>query len=399
MIPRTVYPHLQHLYKKPDILALVGSRRVGKTTLMEMLYVGESKKKVFLSFDDQKTLRLFEDDIDAFAKVHVVPNDVIFIDEFQYAKSGGQLLKYLYDTFKKKIVISGSSTPELTINSLSYLVGRVFVVPIYPLSFDEFLGYKDSSLVSVLKDKVSSSTLELIQPHFEEYVLYGGYPQVVLEDSLEDKKERLNQIVNTYLLKEIRDILQYKDSGLFYKLLKTIALESGGMINKHTISSVLDISFVKLNEMLDVLEKTFVIQKLHPYANKKIKELVKSPKFYVADNGFRNMLLDDFRPLSTRVDKGVLYENFLLQSLRDESLFFYNYKNSSEVDFLIEKPEGLIAIEAKSYLPKPKLSRGLHEFISKYSPIKVIVFNESIFEIAEVNGVSVDFKHYVSRLS
>lgn len=403
MIHRTIYSRLEKLYQKPDILALIGARRVGKTTLMNMLYTSEEKrKKLFLSFDDQKVLSIFEEDIDEFIRIFVQDNEVIFIDEFQYATHGGKKLKYLYDKLNIKIVISGSSAPELTIQSLQYLVGRVFIEEIQPISFKEFIKYKDESKLTLL-DSISPSSISLIKPLFEEYITYGGYPQVILETTHEDKKLRLKQIVNTYLLKEIRDILQYKDSYKFEKLLSILAMQDGSIINKSKLSSLLEISNQKLNEMIEVLEKTYVITQLRPYTNTKIKELIKSPKIYFKDLGFKNYLLNEFKPLSSRLDKGVIYENFILNSLiyLEKKILFYNYKNSSEVDFLVEvERESHIAIEVKSYLETPKVERGLYSYIEKYSPLKTLIFNENIIEKNHIiHNYNFTFDYYSSIFS
>lgn len=396
MIQRDIYPKLQKLYKKPDILALVGSRRVGKTTLMQLLYGEETRKKEFLSFDNQEVLNLFQMNIKEFANLYVKPNSVLFIDEFQYAKEGGKHLKYLYDTYKTKLVISGSSTPELTIQSLSYLVGRVFTITIYPLTFKEFIRYKETKYLPILQNP-TKQTIPLLQPYFEEYLQFGGYPQVILEKTTDEKIQRLKQIVNTYLLKEIRDILQYKDSILFERFLKVLALQEGGLLNKSKLSSLLDTHLHKVTEILNVLEQTFIITQLQPYHNSKIKELIKSPKLYFQDSGFRNVLLNNFNTIHQRIDKGAIYEQFILQTLKqtEKPIKFYNYKNSSEVDFLLDT----LPIEVKSHLSAPKVERGFHSYLDKFNPKNAIVFNENVLETITIHTQKVEFKHFFSVFS
>ena len=393
MIEREVYAKLVKLYAEKDILALIGARRVGKTTLMEQLYETEQQSKLFLTFDDQDILNLFETDIKAFANIYVTKHKALFIDEFQYAKNGGKALKYLYDTYGIKIVISGSSAAELTIQSLSYLVGRVFIVEIYPLNFREFIRYKNNSLLPVLENP-TKLTLPLIQPLFGEYLAFGGFPQVVLAESTELKTERLRQIVNTYLLKEIRDILQYKDSLLFERLMQAIALLEGSMINKSKLSSLLDVSIHKVTEILDILEKTFIITRIQPYANTKIKELLKTPKMYFTDSGFRNVLLKNFTPVTNRTDKGVIYEQFILLALKTvtEKVQFYNYKNSSEVDFLVENT----AIEVKSHLTGPKIEKSMYAVMDKIRIDKIYIFNDNIIAQTNIQNTPVTITHHIA---
>src|SRR3989344_1250764 len=135
---------LKYAHKK-EIIAVVGPRQCGKTTLLKHIF-NSLKRAVFIDFEDRETLELFNDDIKSFVEIYVKGNDYLFIDEFQYAKEGGKNLKYIYDNCKIKIFISGSSATELSIQSVKFLVGRIFVFTLYPLSFEEYLNYKEPVL-------------------------------------------------------------------------------------------------------------------------------------------------------------------------------------------------------------------------------------------------------------
>lgn len=399
MIKRRIYDKAKRFMNKKEILAIVGARQVGKTTIMKQLYEEENKTKIFLSFENQLDLNLFENDIESFILKYIKQNEVIFIDEFQYARKGGKNLKYIYDLFKdKKIIISGSSYPELTLNSLSYLVGRYLVLEVFPFDFEEFLNYKDENLIKLL-GKVNKNTFPFFKPYFEDFLKYGGFPNTILKELEEDKKEVLRLTINSYLLKEIREILQYKDSYEFEKILQILAISDSTLLNKTNISTDTGVNIKKINEILNILEKTFLITILKPYEDRKIKELIKSPKTYFLDLGLKNILLNNFSDINLKQDKGAIYESFILNEFRKRSigLKFYNYKNSSEVDFLYEKDNGeIIAIEIKSSLSNTKLSRGLISYIEKYKPKKVIIFNENINEEIEYNGVKIEFTHFLN---
>ena len=123
-----------------EIVAVIGPRQSGKTTLLKHIY-NNLKNAIFLDFEDRDILELFNEDIKSFIELYVKKYDYTFIDEFQYAKAGGEKLKYIYDNYKTKIIISGSSASELTIQSVKYLVGRIFIFNLYPCSFEEFLNY------------------------------------------------------------------------------------------------------------------------------------------------------------------------------------------------------------------------------------------------------------------
>ena len=199
-IEREIFERLKKELDRKQITVLVGSRQVGKTTLMNEIYGLVKKDAVFLSFNDIDILRQFEQEIKLFTEQYVKPNKYVFIDEFQYAKEGGQKLKYIYDMFagKKKIFISGSSTPALSIESLQFLVGRVNIIEIYPLSFKEFLKYR-SPAKSVLLEKIrTQENLLQLKYEFEEYLRFGGYPQVVLEKTDELKNGRYHRWGSRY---------------------------------------------------------------------------------------------------------------------------------------------------------------------------------------------------------
>ena len=153
-IKRDIEDEINKYLNAREILTVVGSRQCGKTTLIDDILGNlekKGKKISRVSFDNIKELQLFENDIDSFTGLYVKGYDFLFIDEVQYSKDSGKKLKYIYDNFKIKIFISGSSAAELSIQSLKYLVGRIFVFTLYPFSFKEFLRAKNQKLVPIYK--------------------------------------------------------------------------------------------------------------------------------------------------------------------------------------------------------------------------------------------------------
>ena len=160
------------------------------------------KKTNKISFDNQKILQLFEEDIDSFIKIHVEGYDVLFIDEVQYSKESGKKLKYIYDNFRIKIFISGSSVSELSISSLKYLVGRIIMFNLYPFSFVEFLRAKDNKLEEIYaKGDFGQTVKKELNEKLTEFIAFGGYPRVVLAENKDVKKVILENIYSTYLRK------------------------------------------------------------------------------------------------------------------------------------------------------------------------------------------------------
>ena len=238
-INRFLEKDLRRYLKKKEIIAVVGPRQCGKTTLLKHIFK-DLKNALFLDFEDRETLELFNEDVKSFIDLYVKKYDYLFIDEFQYAKEGGKNLKYIYDNHKTKIVISGSSVSGLSIHSIKYLVGRIFVFNLHPFSFEEYLSYKEPRIYNqiYLKRKLSRPIIERITPYFNEFCIFGGYPRIILAKDKEEKEIVLKNIYNTYFLKEIKEILNLPDDHKLSKLIHALALQIGNIINYNELSDI-----------------------------------------------------------------------------------------------------------------------------------------------------------------
>lgn len=368
----------------PEILAILGPRRSGKTTFLNELK-NRLPNCLYLTFENEVILDLFDLNIDSFASRYLASNKYLIIDEFQHTKKGGKNLKYLYDTFPgKKIIISGSSSPDLTIKALRFLTGRCLVFTLWPLSFSEFLSIKP------LKP-----TEKELKNYFNEYVTYGGYPEVTLQKDPEIKKTLLQNIYSLFFSREVKDLTALSDDYKLKNLLKALALSAGNLIEYHELSQVSGFDFLTLKRYLNFLEKTFIAYRLYPFYKNRRTELVKNPKIYFCDLGLRNSLLDNFLAFADRTDKGVLVENFLANSLQTEGLDlkFWRTKTKTEVDFVWEKETRLFALETKAgkedYLPA-----SLKSFIEKHSPSKVYVASASQKRSFKISKTPIIFTPY-----
>ncbi|MFT4283012.1 MAG: ATP-binding protein [Candidatus Woesearchaeota archaeon] len=388
LIKRSIFSKLESELDSNKITALVGSRQVGKTTIMKALK-NKTSNSEYISFDDFDILDLFENNLKLFSKRYVENKDFLFIDEFQCAKNGGRALKFLFDTYKCKIFISGSSAPDLTINSLQYLVGRVNIFIIYPLNFKEYLSFKDPKS-SFLLESERFEDLSKLDGQLLEYLKYGGYPGVVIS---KDPEFELKNLVKIYLFKEIKDVLKYKDSREFDLILKKLAIQDGSILNKSNISKDVDINRKKIDEILHVLKNTYVIYLLKPFLNNKSKELIKSSKTYFCDLGFKNSLVNNFNDLHLRVDKGAILESFVLSQIERFGFkpSFWNYKNLYEVDFVLEKNAHIFAFEVKSKLANANISKSVKRFIEEYKPAKFFILNDSFNLKTSFMGVDILF--------
>ncbi len=394
-IKRDIEEEINKYLHTKEIIAVVGSRQCGKTTLIENILKNlekKSRKISKVSFDSVKELQLFENDIDSFIELYVKGFDFLFIDEVQYSKASGKKLKYIYDSSKIKIFISGSSAVELSIQSSKYLVGRIFVFTLYNFSFKEFLRAKNKKILPVYeKGKFKKEITSELNKYLKEFILYGGYPRVVLADNNQERQTILKNIYNTYLLKEIKEILALSSDYKLINLIKALSLQIGSILNYNELSNITGFSYKELLKYLNILEKTFICSQIKPFFTNKRTELVKSPKIYFYDLGFRNISIDNFS--RERADIGNMHENLIFSELAKNNIFpkYWHTKSGAEIDFIVEKENKLIPIEVKSTLSTEKLPKSLYSFIEKYKPKKGFITSLDFESKKKNNGCTIIF--------
>jgi len=398
-IERDLEKELEKYGKRKEIIAIVGARQCGKTTLLNNFFLKlRNKNKKSITFEDQKILDMFSNNIDLFIETYVNGRDYLFIDEFQYAKNGGKQLKFIYDTCKIKIFITGSSAPDLAVHGLKFLVGRVFIFKLYPLSFSEFLKFKNKKLQEIyLKNDISKELWIMLKKYYEEFLIYGGYPEVILSKTNEEKIKVLENIYNTYFLREIKEILQLPDNFKLAKLIKILALQIGNLTNYSELSSSTEYTNFELLKNLNVLKQTFICIEARPFFTNKKKEIIKAPEFFFLDSGLRNILINNFQKLDERVDRGGLNENFVASEIvkKDYELKYWRTKAKAEVDFILEKNSEVIPIEVKSQLNDKKITRSFRNFLEMYKPQKGFVLSYNLVGKMNVLESMVNFRGIV----
>lgn len=380
-VHREIEARIKRYLARKEIIAILGPRQCGKTTLLKHI-ASKLKKCSFVDFTDRKKLSLFDNDIDSFIELYVKGYDFLFLDEFQYSKEGGKKLKYLYDNFQVKVFISGSSSTEISIQSIKYLVGRIFVLVLFPFSFSEFLSCKNKPLYEIYKKRENFSEEVIIEINklYDEFAIYGGYPGVVLSHSKEEKKTVLKNIYNIYLLKEIKEILGIKEDYKLTKLMHALALQVGGLVNYHELGQISNFNYTELKSYINILNKTFVTYESKPFHTNKRTELSKNPKIFFIDNGFRNVIMDNFQEIENRSDKGQLNENFVSSEIvkHEKEAKYWRTKSKAEIDFILEDTGRIIPLEVKSDLREPKISKSMYSFGEKYKTKRVFVLSKSL---------------------
>ncbi len=368
----------KYLHSPPAIIVM-GARQVGKTSLLKYLMETYLRENVFYFDLELRELldlcnRGAEEVYQYILQKGADPGKKIYLllDEVQYVDEPTRLIKIFQDHYPQvKLLLSGSSTFEIKRKFKESLAGRIITFVLYPLNFEEFLQFKEKKYVLQAENsKTINDELVLLA---EEYIKFGGFPQIVLEPSEEKKKVYLSQIINTYIRKDIRDIGNIRDLSAFNKLLEVLASQSGQLLNISELSNTLSINQETVRNYLDLLENTFILKRITPFHKNLRSELTKNPKVFLLDTGLMHLLwLKDF----PKVILGNVFETFVFLELlkSGQNIHFWRTINKQEVDFIVSGKK-LYALEVKSIF-KEHDTAGLRLFAAQY-PCKSMVIGLS----------------------
>lgn len=406
LIKRELFPEISRHLAKSEITIITGARQVGKTTLLFQLkeqLLGQNVKAKdihIFNLDILTNLEAFKDQHDfiTFIKSRSTKTKIyVFVDEVQRLKNPGIFFKGIYDLkLPVKFVLTGSSSLEIKSKVQEPLTGRKRLFHLYPFSFSEFLLAKNKALLGVLeKREISSIDRRNILYLLDEYLIFGGYPQIVIEENHDEKIKLLNEIYSSYIEKDIVGFLKIKNSLSYSRLTSVLASQIGQLLNANELSRTLNLQVKTINHYLDYLQKTFIIQLLRPFYKNYRKEITKMPKMYFIDSGLRNSSLSAFLPMARRTDKGLLLENFILEELKDQKVKFWRTKTQSEVDFVLEHHNGnIIPLEVKAAkLKTPNIGRGLRSFINQYAPKRAYFINLGLRTKIKLSSTEIFFIH------
>lgn len=355
--------------KSKEVIVIYGARQVGKTFTLRYLIEKNIKRNAFyLDLEQQNLLELCNQGAESVFKYLIQKGAdekskiFLIIDEIQYLEDPTNFLKIIHDHYPSiKLIVSGSSTFEIKKKFKESLAGRTVNFELYPLSFEEFLIFKDKTY-RLSKNNIKSINDELVVLA-EEYIRFGGYPKIVLENSEEKKQVFLGQIINTYVRKDIRDIGNIRNISSFNKLLELLASQSGQLLNVLEVSNTLKINRETIFEYLDLLENTFIIKRITPFHKNLRSEISKNPKVFFLDIGMMHLLwLKEF----PKVIFGNSFETFVFLELMKvgKRINFWRTTNKQEIDFIVNSKE-LYAIEVKSNFQNSD-NRTLNFFSENY---------------------------------
>lgn len=357
-----------HFLNKKEAAILLGARQVGKTTLLKMLCDQVSQKSPewkiwFVNAEDPTQTQDFQADFLTALQKLKSGQWLLVIDEFYAIKNATRLFKIIYDSYPNvKVFASGSSSLNIRSHLKESLTGRHRIYPIFPFTYQEWLAGESSN-----------------EEKMEEFILFGGMPGLTSSlSSIEERFEVLDNFIKTYLEKDIKELIQAHNLVAYNNLLKLLSLNCGQILSISEICQEIQINYREAEKYLKVLEETFIFYPLCPFHSRLLNEIVKAPKLFLFDTGVRNQLINDFRPLKLRPDKGALIENYvateILKTLPiNVELKHWRTKSKQEVDFILIKNKEAIPIECKAQWNKSGLPPGLKSFLNFYPKTKMAI--------------------------
>ncbi|TSC56108.1 MAG: Uncharacterized protein G01um101418_475 [Parcubacteria group bacterium Gr01-1014_18] len=339
---RNLQPQLEKEITSDYIIVLTGMRRSGKTTLLRAVFDKiESKNKVFLDLENPLNQKFFEETnfdniLSNLRSLGLLPEErmFLFLDEIQVMPSIVRAIKYLHDHYKIKFFVTGSASFYLKNLFPESLAGRKMVYELFPLTFNEFLIFRGREKIfhSNFDDKVKNGSdfiLEQYRGIYEEYLSYGGFPQVVLESVIERKKQILGEIFTSYFEKDVRSLTDFKKIAVFRDLIALLASRVGSRLDVSKLAKELGVSRQTIYEYIYFLKETYFVFLLPSFSHNMDRVIRGAKKVYFCDNGLLGHL---YQP-----DPGILLENSVYNQLKPYGELAYYTKGKKEIDFILNK--------------------------------------------------------------
>jgi uncharacterized protein len=321
------------------VILILGTRRVGKTYLINRVSERVTGKKMLLNAEDFDVQEVLKKRTVANYQRLINDTTLLIIDEAQAIPEIGSILKLMIDSHPHlTILATGSSSLDLVNASGEPLTGRSYSYNLYP----------------VAQLELGNNPLQA-QTDIDERLIIGSYPEIFQIYTWIEKEQYLRELINSYLLKDILSYAGIRQSYKLMDLLRLIAYQIGSEVSYNEISNQLGINKVTVENYLDLLQKVFILFKLPSYSTNHRKEISKGVKWYFYDNGIRNAVINDFRPISLRNDMGMLWENYIISermkfnayNQAGSQLYFWRNYLQREIDLIEVKDNRIHAYEIK----------------------------------------------------
>ncbi len=341
IIPRLLEQHIEKQLGKQKVILLYGTRRTGKSTIIESIAAHHSPDTLLLQGEDMQVASLLQERTVANYQQLLRGKKILIIDEAQAVPNIGKILKLMIDTIKGiTIIVTGSSSFDLVNHIGEPLVGRNIIYHLFPVAQAELTS---------IEDRIGTLS------NLEQRLIFGSYPELWQLGDNNKKENYLKQLVNSYLLKDLLTLENVKGADVLFKLLQLLAWQVGSQVSTVELGNTLQLNKKTIERYLDLLSKVFIIYPLSGYSGNLRKEVTKSKKWYFYDNGIRNALINNFSPLANRNDIGQLWEQYVLaerikyNAYRGylPNYFFWRTYDGQEIDFLELQNQQLKGFECK----------------------------------------------------
>jgi len=351
MITRFYSSRIEKNLHSNKVLVIYGPRQVGKTTLIKN-YLKNYKGRVYQSTGEDAALKdiLYSEKFST-----IIPffsdYDLLFIDEAQKIENIGQSLKIIVDQIPGiKIIATGSSSFDLSNKIGEPLVGRQNILKLFP--------------ISALEIKNQFGAVDVIS-QLDNYMIFGSYPEIINLKGKQQQIDYLSSLRDSYLLKDILELANIRNSKKILDLLKLVAHQIGQEVSIQELGNNLDMSKNTVESYLDLLEKSFIIFNIRGFSKNLRKEISKTSRYYFFDNGVRNAIINNFNPLNLRSGKEIvqLWENYLfIERFKKQEYkkitsnnYFWRTWDQKEIDLVEEREGKLFGYEFKwgNKIPKP----------------------------------------------
>lgn len=350
MYHRSLFSALKRHLREPQATVITGQRRVGKSTLLKaLLEEVPGDNKIYLDLEKMENRYIFKQssvaEMEQYLEhlgVNIHSSCTIGLDEIQLLPEAVSAIKYWYDTYAVKFIITGSSSFYLKNRFSESLAGRKQIFELHPLSFDEFLVFQGVELHRLRRfawKPYSPGFHNQYRKLYDDYILFGGFPEVVLANRKTTKIALLQDVLNAYIDLDIKLLSDYTLNDELYKLIRLLSARVGSKMDISKISSIAGINRNKVSHYLHLFEQTYFLTRITPFSRNTDREISQQPKYYFSDSGILNLL--------TPGDIGKLFENAVInQFLRiDKRVNYYQKKSGQEIDLVWKEDT---AIEIKS---------------------------------------------------
>lgn len=364
MYTRNLQSVIQERCFQGKAIILLGARQVGKTTLLKKIIQEQQVEALYLNCDEPQTVTALTNCNLRELQMVIGANKFVVIDEAQKVDNIGLTLKLIVDNMPDvQVIATGSSAFELRNCLNEPLTGRKYEYQMFPISSKEI--YQSSGYID-------------LKGLLETRLIYGSYPDIL--NHANDARELLRMLTDSYLYKDILATDNLRKPDVLDKLLRALAFQVGSELSYNELAQTIGTDSKTVERYIELLEKCYIIFRLHGLSRNLRNELKKAKKIYFYDNGVRNAVIQQFAPLELRNDAGALWENFFISERIKRNhyqqnycnIYFWRTKSQLEIDYIEEQNGQMTAFEMK-WNPKKSNTSIPETFLNAYDVKETVI--------------------------